>query len=228
MRFTDDDQTRIASAIAEAETGTSGEIFCVVSRRVSSYIDVSLGWAAAAALILPMGLIPFGFDPAWFPNLSDGWEAAHLASRHLVVAQALGVYAVVQAAVFVAAFLLTRIPLVRRWVTPRSIRRARVRRVAVQQFLAHGVHVTRERTGVLIFAALQEHQVELVADEGIHSRVDHGVWADAVAALTRELRAGRPVAGFEAAIAQCGAVLADHFPPRADNPNELPDHLVLL
>ena len=58
--------------------------------------------------------------------------------------------------------------------------------------------------------------------------IEATVWADAVAALTREMKAGRPVAGFEQAIDQCGRVLAEHFPPRARNPNELPDHLVLL
>ncbi|PSJ20058.1 hypothetical protein CVH10_19605, partial [Halomonas sp. ND22Bw] len=73
-----------------------------------------------------------------------------------------------------------------------------------QQFLAHGVHVTRERTGVLIFAALDEHQVELIADESIHAKVEESAWAQAVAALTRELLADRPVEGFSAAIALCG------------------------
>ena len=42
------------------------------------------------------------------------------------------------------------------------------------------------------------------------------------------LRADRPVDGFTAAIGLCGVVLARHFPPRADNRNELPDHLILL
>ncbi len=225
MRITQDEQARIGRAIAEAETATSGEIFCVVSRRVSSYDDVALAWAAAAALILPALLIPFGFDGVW-PFGGDGWEAAH--DSGLTVGRALGGYVVVQAAVFAVVLLLSRIPVVRRWMTPGGLRRARVRRAALQQFLAHGVHVTRERTGVLIFAALDDHQVELIADEGIHARVDQTVWGDAVAALTGELKAGRPVAGFEAAIGLCGQVLARHFPPRADNPNELPDHLVLL
>lgn len=228
MRFTDEDRARVTAAISAAEARTSGEIFCVVSRRVSSYADVSLGWAAAAALLLPTFLIPLGFGPAWMPGFGNSWEAAHLAGRDLSIGQALGAYAAVQALVFVAVFLLTRIPVLRRWTTPRGVRRARVRRAAMQQFLAHGVHVTAERTGVLIFAALDEHQVELIADESIHARVDQAVWANAVAALTREMKADRPVAGFEQAIDQCGRVLAEHFPTRAGNPNELPDHLVLL
>ncbi len=228
IRLTPEVQSRIGDAIAAAEARTSGEIFCVLARRVSSYRDISLGWAAAAALLLPLGLIPFGFDPAWIPGLGDGWQAAHLSSTDVVVGQSLAAYALIQSAVFVTAFLLTSIPAVRRVVTPRSVRRARVRRAAMEQFLAHGLHITRERTGVLIFAALSDHQVEIVADEGIHSKVDQVVWADAVEALARGMKKNDPAAGFEAAITLCGDVLAEHFPPRADNPNEIKDRLVLI
>ena len=221
-------QSRIADAIAVAEARTSGEIFCVLARRVSTYRDISLGWAAAAALLLPLGLIPFGFDPAWIPGLGDGWQAAHLSSTDVIVGQSLAAYALIQSAVFVSAFLLTSIPSVRRLVTPRSVRRARVRRAAMEQFLAHGLHITQERTGVLIFAALSDHQVEIVADEGIHSKVDQAVWGDAVDALVRGLKKGDAAAGFELAIDLCGGVLAEHFPPRSTNPNEVEDRLVLI
>jgi putative membrane protein len=225
MQITDNDRARIAEAISTAEQQTSGEIFCVVSRRVSTYVDVSLAWAAAAALLAPIVFIPFVLDLHWS---NDGWEAAHLAAQSASTAQALALYALSQAAVFVGVFLLTRIPAVRRLVTPAAVRRARVREAALQQFMAQGVHVTQERTGVLIFAALDEHQVELIADESIYTKVEEDAWAQAVAVLTRELHADRPVEGFAAAIALCGQVLARHFPPRPDNPNELPDHLILL
>lgn len=226
MRLTPEDHTRIASAITTAETATSGEIFCVLARQVSSYRDVSLGWAAAAALLLPLGFVPLGFDPTWFPGLGDNWEAAHLASRQLTIGQAIAAYAVLQAAVFVVVFLVTCIPLVRRWVTPRSVRRSRVRRAALQQFLAHGLHTTEHRTGVLIFAALSDHQVEVIADAGIHARVDRDVWAQAVDALTERLHAGQAADGFETSIRIVGQVLAEHFPPRARNIDELPNRLV--
>lgn len=228
IKLTPETETRISAAIAAAETRTSGEIFCVLARQVSAYRDISLGWAAAASLLLPLGLIPLGFDPAWIPGLGDGWQAAHLSSTDVIVGQSLAAYALVQSAVFLAVFLLTSIPGVRRMVTPRSVRRARVRRAAMQQFLAHGLHVTRDRTGVMIFAALSDHQVEVVADEGIHARVDQEVWADAVAALAKGMKNGDPAAGFEVAIGLCGGVLAAHFPPRAANPNEIEDRLVLI
>ena len=228
MRVTDEARTRIAAAIAAAEARTSGEIFCVLARQVSSYRDVSLAWAAAAALVLPLGLIPLGFEAGWIPGFAAGWEAAHLAAQEASTGQTMAAYAVLQGAVFLAAYLITRLPTVNRWVTPRAVRRARTRSAALQQFLAHGLHVTEARTGVLIFAALSDHQVEVVADGGIHTRVDQTVWAEAVEALAQGLKQGDAAAGFEAAVARCGEVLAAHFPPAATNRNEVADRLVLI
>ena len=228
MKLTADDHARIARAIAEAETRTSGEIFCVLAGQVSSYRDISLGWAAAAALILPLSLVPLGFDAAWLPGFGNGWEVAHLAAREVTVGRTLSAYAIIQAAVFLAVFMFTSIPAVRRLVTPRAVRRARVRRVALSQFLAHGLQMTEGRTGVLIFAAMSDHQVEVIADQGIHARVDQDVWAGAVEVLVRGLRADRPVEGFEQAISLCGQVLAEQFPPGAGNPNEIADRLVVI
>ena len=228
MKLTADDHARIARTIAEAETRTSGEIFCVLAGRVSSYRDISLGWAAAAALILPLSLVPLGFDATWLPGFGNGWEVAHLAAREVTVGRTLSANAIIQAAIFLTVFLLTSIPTVRRMVTPRAIRRARVRRVALSQFLAHGLHMTEGRTGVLIFAALSDHQVEVIADHGIHARVDHDVWAGVVEVLVRGLRTDRPVEGFEKAIGLCGQVLAEQFPPGTRNRNEIADRLVVI
>lgn len=224
--LTAEDAARVSNAILVAEHATSGEIFCVLARQVSSYRDVSIGWAAAAALLAPMFLIPLGFDPAWIPGVSDSWEAAQLAARDDLLARTLTAYAVLQALVFVIAMLIASWPPVRRLLTPSALRRSRVRRAALQQFMAHGLHMTQERTGVMIFAALGERQVEVIADEGIHTRVESEVWVAAVNSLTAALRRGAPAEGFEIAVGQVGAVLAEHFPPRAQNPDELPNRLV--
>jgi putative membrane protein len=58
--------------------------------------------------------------------------------------------------------------------------------------------------------------------------VTQDVWDAAVASLVSALKDGRPGDGFVAAIEQCGAVLAQHFPaaPGSVNVDELPDKLV--
>jgi len=82
---------------------------------------------------------------------------------------------------------------------------------------------------VLIYVSISEHMAELIADEGIHEQVDPAVWDKAMAALVAGLKRGAPGAGFVDAIGLCADVLADKFPPRADdNPNELPDSVVIL
>lgn len=226
MPLTPEERGRVADAIAAAETRTSGEIFCVLAREVSSYRDISVAWAAAAALLLPLFMIPLGFDFTWFPGLSDSWEAAHLAARNITIGRALAVYAVVQGAVFITVYLLLRIPALTRLATPGGLRRQRTRQAAMHQFLAHGLHVTEHRTGVLIFAAMADRQVEIIADKGIYTRVEPDVWAQAVEVLTTGLADRRPADGFEAAIGLTGAILAEHFPPRPRNPNEVPDRVV--
>lgn len=221
-----EDSARVSNAIMVAEHSTSGEIFCVLAHQVSSYRDVSLGWAAAAALLLPMVLIPFGFGPDWLPGVSDSWEVAQLAARDTSLAAGLITYAVLQALVFVLVFLLTCWPSVRRILTPRSLRRSRVRRAALRQFMAHGIHMTRDRTGVMIFAALSERQVEVIADENIQACVNPDDWIAAVNSLTGAMRRNAPADGFELAVAQVGTILSEHFPPRPDNPDELSNRLV--
>ena len=47
--------------------------------------------------------------------------------------------------------------------------------------------------------------------------------------LVKGLRTGDAAGGFVAAVEICGSVLAEHFPPiEGDNPNELPDHVVVI
>jgi putative membrane protein len=82
---------------------------------------------------------------------------------------------------------------------------------------------------VLIFVSARERMAELIADEGIATDVDKHVWDRAMAALVEGLKRGQPAAGFAAAVGLCGDVLAERFPADPnDNPNELPDGLVIL
>jgi putative membrane protein len=134
-----------------------------------------------------------------------------------------------QAALFIVTLVIVALPPVRRALTPRAFKRERVRRRALEQFAAKNLHLTRERTGVLIFVSFAEHMAELIADEGIATHVEPRIWDQAMAALTDGLRRGEPGAGLAAAIAICGEVLAERFPPdRDDNPDELPNAVVVL
>ncbi|HXK53281.1 MAG TPA: hypothetical protein PK405_01215 [Hyphomicrobiales bacterium] len=203
MNITDQDRQAIAAAITKAEQATSGEIFCVVTRTSDDYRFIPLLWAALAALVLPAPLIVF----------------SQVAAEIVFLAQLVTFAAL--------ALALSWWPLRIRAV-PARIRRQRAHAHAVQQFLAHGLHTTRSRTGVLLFLSLAERYGEVVADEGIYSKVDPGTWDEAVAALTAGARKGSVGEAFTSAIEICGKVLAAHFPPEKGDRNELENRLVEL
>jgi putative membrane protein len=141
-------------------------------------------------------------------------------------AAVLSAYAVVQAVVFLAALVVVSIPAVRRTLTPASLRRERAREAALEQFVARGLHLGGGRVGVLVYAALAERQVQVLADQAIDAKVDQSVWNEAARALARGLKTHRPADGFVAAVEICGRVMAEHFPSTGENPNELPNDLV--
>jgi len=134
----------------------------------------------------------------------------------------------VQLMAFIGLAILFSLPWLRHPLVPRWIKRDRASAEARKQFAAHGLHLTDERTGVLIFASVAERYVEIVADAGIASKVSQDVWDRAVAELIKAIKAGEPAEGFVRAIQICGEVLAQHFPPRAINKNELPDKLIVI
>ena len=109
------------------------------------------------------------------------------------------------------------------------LRHARAHLTAMRQFAAQGLHTSPDRTGVLIFAAQAERYATVIADEGIHGKVDPATWNGAIDVLIAAIKDGRPADGFVGAVERCGAVLAEHFPRPAGEivkAADLPDKLV--
>ena len=225
MDLTDSDRDRIASAVAQAEAGTSGEIVVVVARQVSTYPEIPLAWAAAVALIVPPLAVALGARPLALSGALGEWVVGHVAALDTVVAGAIGAYALVQAALFALAWLVFLIPAVRRVLTPGFVKAARVRQAALAQYVATGLPAREDATGVVIFASLDDHRVEVIAEPRIDEKCGKGAWERVVLAVVEGMKRGEPAAGFEAAVAICGEVLAEHFPDDA-GPNRVPDRPV--
>jgi putative membrane protein len=137
--------------------------------------------------------------------------------------------------VFVAAQLLAlaaalaavyAFPGLRMMLAPRRWQYLRAHENALKQFLGRNVHLTAQRTGVLIFVSLAERYAEIVADAGINAKVPQDMWDSIVAGLIDDARRGRLADGYVAAIAAVGALLGEHFPVRPGDDNELDDHLI--
>jgi putative membrane protein len=227
--LTDQQLADIEAAVRAAEAKTTGEIYCVVTPISSHYAEVPIAWAAAVALLAPAILLLGGVHVS-LPDFFDTWSGEMVSQAiEMSVRNALIGTIALQAGLFLVTALVCEIPAVHRALTPPGLKRHRVRRRAAEQFLAKNLHVTRDRTGVLIYVSLGERMAELIADEGVAAHVGPHVWDKAMAALSEGLRRGEPAAGFAAAVGQVGEVLAERFPARpGDNPNELPDAVVLL
>ena len=201
--FSADEERRIVEAIEAAERSTSGEIVAVVAAESASYLSIPLMWSALVALLVPWPLVYLTWMPVQWIYL-------------------------IQLLVFLALLAATLPRKVRLALVPPSIKRQRAHRRAVEQFLAQNLHTTSGRTGVLIFVSVAEHYAEVLADTGIDAKVPPGTWQEIVDRLTAHIGEGRPAEGFIVAIAEAGAHLARHFPPGSSDPDELPNHLIVL
>src|ERR1700761_4628974 len=185
------DLTAIEACVREAEAGTTGEIYCIVTEESAHYTEVVIAWATVVALLGPALLLLAGVHVT-IPDLFTSWSASDVSvAIETAVRRALEGAIVTQGLLFVLTAALVSIPAVRRALTPRGLKRLRVQRRAAEQFLAKNLHATRERTGVLIFVSLGERMAELIADEGIHDHVGPHVWDQAMAALTQGLKTGQ-------------------------------------
>lgn len=198
------EKQRIAEAIRAAEAKTQGELVCVIAPASNDYRFLPLLWSTLIALSLP-GIL-------WLSHV--WWTQAEI-------------YLAQVSSFLLALLVLQWTPLKMRLV-PRSGQRKQAARLAREQFYAQQLHNTRDRTGVLLFVSVAEHYVEILADEGINSKVGPGTWDTIVGNFVVQLRAGRIAPGFLEAVAACAAILAEHSPAQVENPDELPNRLIEL
>ena len=96
--------------------------------------------------------------------------------------------------------LIYLVPALRLRLAPRRWQFMQAHDNALRQFLSHNVHLTSERTGVLIFVSLAERYAEIVADAGINAKVPQEVWDEVVAGLIEKARTDHLADGLVTAI----------------------------
>lgn len=100
---------------------------------------------------------------------------------------------------------------------------------ALQIFSQLRIWDTEQNNGILIYLLLADHDVEIIADRGVHALVGAADWEAICHAMEAEFREGRFEAGVLLGITRITAILQAHFPAHGrDNPNELPDVPVVV
>ncbi|MBE0693339.1 MAG: TPM domain-containing protein [Aquamicrobium sp.] len=205
--LTPQDHLALANRIRAAEAATRGEIYCVVARASGRYFFPAAFMLATGVMVASVA-VALWLDRSWF-------AIGHLG------------FVLCQLAALAAALLVLRFtPGLAIRLAPRRLRYRRAHDNAVRQFLAHNVHLTEKRTGILIFVSLAERYATVIADAGIDDQVAQGDWDAIVARIVAAAEAGRLTEGLADGIDKAGALLAQHFPGGVRNPNELDDHVV--
>jgi putative membrane protein len=194
--------TALRDAVSAIEARSSAELVIAVRARSAPYrhAELLVGLLAGLATLAFLLFSPWEFALHWF-----------LIDPVLIGA--------------LVALAASRLPPVRRALTPRSHREARVRTAAGTVFLEKGVHHTRDRTGILLYVSLLERRALLLPDSTVEREVPRREWRAAAAAIDRVVAQGGDGAEVARALASLADLLALHLPHRAGDINELPDEV---
>ncbi len=110
---------------------------------------------------------------------------------------------------------------------PRKWRELTLEQFTLAEFQHLGMEKTRDRTGILLLIILVEHKFQILADVGIHQKVEQDTWDTIADNLSNYFKKGEYLTGIVNSIQQMAAILSRHFPRRSDDTDELSDEVVV-
>lgn len=194
----------VHTAVRQAESKTVGEIVVVVLERSQRYLEVA--YCAALSTLFCGSAAGLAYLPWYYP-------LAFLLVQLLLAGLGYG--------------LARNIPGFGRLF----LREARATDAAEDQarreFERLALYETEAATGVLIFVSLYERRVVVLADHGIAGRVPADFWKEVDEAVLRGITKSSLSQGLIAGVQRAGSALAEHFPWREGDRNELPDRVLI-
>ncbi len=207
--LSEQERQRIDEAVKTAEAKTSGEIVCMVQS--ASYHYPMANVLGAATMALPTALL--------LTPVVGGWLWMGTQNMWLF----LGLIGLM---FFVAYRLVQSLPALKRlFISSREIDEE-VEEAAVTRFFHHGLHRTREATGVLVFISVFERKVWVLADHGINTKLEQGTWDNVVEIITQGIKDNRPADAICEAVGKVGSMLETHFPIRPGDTDELSNVII--
>lgn len=207
--ISESDLGRIKEAVKRAENQISGEIMPVLVRQSHHYPGVKWKSGSLLALVAFMAIVVID---RWLPQIA--------------IYDPLYFFLVVTSFGIIGAMLPLWFPSLKRALVTEAEQKHAARQKAETIFLEEEVFNTKHRTGIMIFISFLEHEVIVMADSGISSKVDQKEWDSITNHLIDHIKAGELIEGIEEAVTQCGQLLLEKgFSKTADDKNELSDHL---
>lgn len=197
-----DGKAALRRAIVDFEARTAAELVVVVEPRAGHYFHIAALFGVLAA-VATLAFLLYGepsFHLHWFivDPLLVGLFAAYLGSGWATLERAL---------------------------TPASRRAAWALRAARAAFVARGVADTRGRSGVLVYVAVAERELLVLADLGVRRSVPADAWTRAVAQLQAAVARGERAVALAPRLLALSELCGEHLPRRVDDENELSDEV---
>ncbi len=196
---------QIRDAVTLAEKSTAGEIVPMIVRGSSplGHLNVLLFFILSAC-----------FEFCYFAIAKKiGFEFSIETQATLVVGALVG------------AYLLAKLEVVQRNLTPKSDRVHNSLVRAELEFHRSKIRSTSAHTGVLLFVSMMERYAVVLADEKVAEKLDPAIWNEVLQTLLNGLKAKDFAIGFAKAIDQTGQIMGKHFPASEHLQNDLPNDL---
>ncbi len=199
-----EERSAVEESIRAAEKRTSGEIVVMVVPSSHHYpLANVLGGALFGLMVAVLVCLVAGVDSMWYflgfflPFFALGNEA------------------------------IRRSYTLKRLFVRSSDMAEEVEEAAVSSFYSKEVYDTEGHNGVLIYISLFEHRAWVLADKGLHAKVDPAAWREVADLIVDGIREKTQAETLCRAINRCGDMLARHFPPQQGGRNELDDTLIM-
>ena len=100
-------------------------------------------------------------------------------------------------------------------------RKHTIEEIARNEFHLLGMTKTKDRTGILIFLLLEDKKFYILADEGIHAKVENGTWDRIAREMSNHFSQKNFRLGIIHGVQSVGGELSKFFPRKAGDTNEL-------
>ena len=201
--FTAEEKERLKTATHEVESRTIGEIVVMVVDHSDHYIEAEvLGSVLLASLLSLILTILFFNSSLWF----------YIPLSFIFF--------------FPCWFLFIKVDVLKRAFIGIRRKEEAVRLRAERAFFERGLYRTKKNTGVLFFLSLLERKVWVLADKGIHQKMDQETLNRFANEVSKGIKEGRACDALSQAIREIGVSLAKYFPITRDVTNEIPDDVM--
>ncbi len=201
--FTESEKKKIKEAIGHAESKTSGEIATMIVDASSDYRDAEIIGSVLLSGIISLIITVLVFH-------SSLWMYIPL----------------VFVLFFPSSLLFKRFPFLKLTFVGIKRMEREVMERAIRGFYEKGLYKTKDHTGVLFFISILERKVWVIADKGIHRKMEQDSLKRLAAMVSKGIREARACDALCEAIIEAGEILAKHYPISKDDINELTDEMM--